>query len=142
MFNDGSFDALRRPESATERLIPLAHGEPIRFGTPGPDGLGSRVVVRDGFGVRVAHAEDVDPGDVVVHDQHDQHLAHALARLSRTDLTHVVTGVFLDVERPTYDDAAREQVAAAKAQNENGPGLRALLEGRDPWVVPKVDPNP
>ncbi len=142
VFNDGSFDALRRPESATERLIPLAHGEPIRFGTPGPDGLGSRVVVRDGFGVRVAHAEDVDPGDVVVHDQHDQHLAHALARLSRTDLTHVVTGVFLDVERPTYDDAAREQVAAAKAQNENGPGLRALLEGRDPWVVPKVDPNP
>src|SRR6187397_3414305 len=34
IFNDGSFDALRK-EGAEERLINLAHGEPITFGADG-----------------------------------------------------------------------------------------------------------
>jgi 2-oxoglutarate ferredoxin oxidoreductase subunit beta len=127
VFNDGSFDVLRKGEGAESRLIPLTHGEPIRFG---PDG--SYAVVRDGFGLAVAEADSVDPGDIVVHDATDHTLAFALSRLSDQDLNHTVTGVFRSVSRPTYDDSVRDQVAKAREK----PGdLQALLRGRDTWTV-------
>src|SRR5918912_3509180 len=49
IFNDGAFDALKgaKDSEAANAVIPLRHGEPIRFGVPGPDGLGSKGVVRD-----------------------------------------------------------------------------------------------
>ena len=59
IFNDGSFDVLRRGDEAAERLIPLAHGEPIRFGPADEDGLGSYAVVQEGFGLRVAKTDEV-----------------------------------------------------------------------------------
>ena len=64
IFNDGSFDVLRRGEEAASRVIPLQHGEPIRFGPAGgpedPDGLGTYAVVQDGFRLRVAKANEID----------------------------------------------------------------------------------
>jgi 2-oxoglutarate/2-oxoacid ferredoxin oxidoreductase subunit beta len=133
IFNDGSFDVLRRGDEATERLIPLAHGEPIRFGPVGDDGLGRYAVVQDGFGLRVAKIDEVAAEEIVVHDAGDHNLAFALSRLSDQDLTHTVTGVFRNVERLTYDDGAREQVAAA--ERTGSVDLQALLNGRDTWTV-------
>ena len=137
IFNDGSFDVLRKPDTAVERLVPLTHGEPIRFGPPGEDGLGSYAVVQEGFGLRVAKIDEVAPDQVVVHDAGDHNLAFALSRLSDQDLTHTVTGIFRDVRRTTYDDAARAQVAGAVASAEarGGADLQALLNGRDTWTV-------
>jgi 2-oxoglutarate ferredoxin oxidoreductase subunit beta len=148
IFNDGSFDVLRKGDEAASRVIPLRHGEPIRFGPVGgpndPDGLGTYAVVQAGFGLRVAKVDEVDPSEIVVHDRTDHELAFALSRLSDQDLTHTVTGIFRDVVRPTYDDAAREQVERAKREaaerrNGNGSGaaaeLQALLNGRDTWTV-------
>ena len=40
IFNDGSFDVLRKGDEAASRVIPLTHGEPIRFGPAGDDGSG------------------------------------------------------------------------------------------------------
>src|SRR3712207_5530548 len=60
IFNDGAFDALKsakdpNQEGAANAIIPLRHGEPIRFGVPGEDGRGTKGVVRDraGGGVKV-----------------------------------------------------------------------------------------
>jgi 2-oxoglutarate/2-oxoacid ferredoxin oxidoreductase subunit beta len=142
IFNDGSFDVLRRGDEAASRVIPLQHGEPIRFGPAGDDGLGTYAVVQAGFGLRVAKADEVDPAEIVVHDRADHELAFALSRLSDQDLTHTVTGVFRDVVRSAYDDAARAQVDQAVrevAERRNGSGaaaeLQALLNGRDTWTV-------
>ena len=49
-----------------------------------------------------------------MHDATDHELAFALSRLSDQDLTHTVTGIFRNVERATYDDAARAQVQQAR----------------------------
>jgi 2-oxoglutarate ferredoxin oxidoreductase subunit beta len=142
IFNDGSFDVLRRGDEAASRVIPLQHGEPIRFGPAGDDGLGTYAVVQAGFGLRVAKADEVAPAEIVVHDRTDHELAFALSRLSDQDLTHTVTGVFRDVVRSAYDDAARAQVDEAVrevAERRNGSGaaaeLQALLNGRDTWTV-------
>ena len=133
IFNDGSFDVLRRGDDAAERLIHVQHGEPIRFGPPAEDGLGGYAVVREGFGLEVAKFDEVDADQVVVHDATDLNLAFALSRLSDQDLNHAVTGIFRNVDRLTYDDAARAQLAQAR---EKGPGdLQKLLTGRDTWTI-------
>src|SRR5690606_17782771 len=110
IFNDGSFDVLRRGDSAA-RLIALRDGQPIVFGADC-----EFAVVRSGFGLAVARTADVDEREIVVHDARadSPEYAYALSRLSDQDLSHVVTGVFRDVSRPTYDDAVRAQTAAAK----------------------------
>jgi 2-oxoglutarate ferredoxin oxidoreductase subunit beta len=134
IFNDGSFDVLRKPETKEQRLIPLHHGEPVRFGPGGDDGLGTYAVVQEGFGLRVAKTDEISPEQIVVHDAADHELAFALSRLSDQDLAHTVTGVFRNVDRTTYDDAARAQLDQARAAS--GPGdLQALLNGRDTWTV-------
>ncbi|HVL85391.1 MAG TPA: 2-oxoacid:ferredoxin oxidoreductase subunit beta [Pseudonocardia sp.] len=137
IFNDGSFDVLRRGDDAAERLIPLHHGEPIRFGPADEDGLGTYAVVREGFGLGVAKIDEIDPAEIVVHDAGDHNLAFALSRLSDQDLTHTVTGIFRQVRRSTYDDDARAQVDSAVEAVAAGGGadLQALLNGRDTWTV-------
>jgi 2-oxoglutarate ferredoxin oxidoreductase subunit beta len=133
IFNDGAFDAIRRgDDSAKERIIPLRHGEPIRFG---PDGQYGVARVEDGLGLRVAKVADVGEDGLVIHDatREDPSLAFALSRLSDQDLSHVVTGIFRNVTRATYDDGARQQIADAKGAGDAD--LAALLRGRDTWTV-------
>jgi len=132
IFNDGSFDALRK-EGAEERVITVHHGEPITFGADG-----EYCVVQSGFGLDVAKTADVAADKIVVHDAHaeDPAYAFALSRLSDQHLEHTVMGIFRQVARPTYDDAAREQVAAARdAAPHDRAALQSLLRGRDTWTV-------
>jgi 2-oxoglutarate ferredoxin oxidoreductase subunit beta len=133
IFNDGAFDTIRRGgDDAKQRLIPLKHGEPIRFGADGELGV---IRSEDGYGLRVAPVSEVGEDAVVVHDaqREDPSFAFALSRLSDQDLTHTVTGVFRSVQRQTYDDGARAQLTQAKARKE--PDLAALLRGNDTWTV-------
>ena len=132
IFNDGSFDVLRK-EGAEERVIRVSHGEPITFGADG-----EYCVVQTGFGLEVAKTADVSPAQIVVHDARADNPAYAfaLSRLSDQNLEHTVMGIFRQVDRPAYDDAAREQIAAARAGTPHDrAALQALLRGRDTWTV-------
>jgi 2-oxoglutarate ferredoxin oxidoreductase subunit beta len=139
IFNDGAFDVLKDREEATARLVHLEHGAELRFG---PDGA-QKVVVRaaTGAGVEVVDAAEADGREVVVHDAHaaDPSTAFALSRLDDVSMAHVPVGIFRDVERPTYDDLVRDQLAAAR-QASGGPAtdddLARLLAGSDTWTVP------
>ncbi|KLL95609.1 2-oxoacid:ferredoxin oxidoreductase subunit beta [Rhodococcus sp. IITR03] len=130
IFNDGSFDVLRKDE-APSHLIPLRHGEPIVFGVD--DEL---CVVRKGFGLQVVQRSEVDAADIVVHDAHtdDPEYAYALSRLSDQDLRYVVTGIVRQVARTTYDDAERARVRTA--QEAGTADLQQLLRGDNTWTVP------
>ncbi|MCA1195827.1 MULTISPECIES: 2-oxoacid:ferredoxin oxidoreductase subunit beta [unclassified Saccharopolyspora] len=132
IFNDGAFDVLKDAEEKQRRLIPLRHGEPIVFG---PESARQAVVRGPEGELRIAEHDAVDAGDVVVHDAEraDSSFAYALSRLGGVDLDPTVTGVFRAVSRPTYDDAARAQVAAA-AENDP-PDLQRLLTGNDTWTI-------
>lgn len=132
IFNDGSFDALRR-ENAAAHLIPLHHGAPIRFGADG-----EFAVVRSGFGLTVARTDTVAESEIVVHDAYSDNpeYAYALSRLSDQDLGHVVTGIFRSVARPTYDDGVRAQAETARERKPVGAdGLQNLLDGPETWTV-------
>jgi 2-oxoglutarate/2-oxoacid ferredoxin oxidoreductase subunit beta len=132
IFNDGSFDALRK-EGAEERVINVRHGEPIVFGAGG-----EYCVVQSGFSLEVAKTADVAVEEIVVHDAHadDAAYAFALSRLSDQNLDHTVLGIFRHINRPTYDDAARFQVSTARgAMPSDAAALQSLLRGRDTWTV-------
>jgi 2-oxoglutarate ferredoxin oxidoreductase subunit beta len=130
IFNDGSFDLLRKPETKDQRLIAVRDGEPIVFG-PADD---QYAVVQKGFRLEVVKAASVDPSEIVIHDAANHELAFALSRLSDQNLDHTVTGIFRNVDRTTYDDGARAQVQQAKDRNPDV-DLQALLNGRDTWTI-------
>ena len=131
IFNDGAWEPLKDNATSDDLLIRLEHGQPIRFGD-------SKGVVRDPDGtIRVATVDEVGENAFLVHDAHreDPSLAFALSRLSDPHtLQDTPIGVFRDIAKPSYDRLAREQLAAARA--EQGPGdLQALLLGSDTWTV-------
>ncbi len=134
IFNDDAFDAIKSNESKADAIIPLKHGEPIRFGSQGQLGI-----VRDPAtgGVRVA--EDPDDADVLVHDAHaaDPTTAFAISRLTDAGvLKHAPVGIFRQVEMPTYDDQAREQIVTASQGTDDKPdALAGLLASGDTWTV-------
>lgn len=133
IFNDGAFQLLKDRDEATARIAHLRAGEPVRVGE-------DHVVVRDRTGSMVVVPQDqADPAQVVVHDPAaaDPSTAFALSRLDDPSMQHVPMGIFRQVERPTYDDAVREQVrtASAAAQQAGGSTLADLLRGPDTWTV-------
>ena len=130
IFNDGAFDAVKDPETRDEAIIPLVHGEPIRFGADGRLG----VVRAAGGGVEVVEVDDANAADVLVHDAHepDATTAFALSRITDSGVVHQAPiGIFRQVERPTYDDLSREQAQLAGET----PSLQDLLDGQDAWTV-------
>jgi len=136
IFNDGAFDAVKDNETKADAIIPLVHGQTIRFGAEQQYG-----VVRDKdtgqvFAVEVA---DVDQADLLVHDAHanDPTTAFALSRLTDAGYIHrAPIGIFRSVEKPTYDDLARDQVAqAAQGTPDRTEALAGLLGGGDTWTV-------
>ncbi|GAA4112122.1 2-oxoacid:ferredoxin oxidoreductase subunit beta [Nocardioides fonticola] len=137
IFNDGAFDAIKDADTKADAIIPLVHGEPIRFGAEGARGL-----VRDQAtgGVKVVDVADVGESALLVHDAHnpDPTTAFAISRLTDAGVLHQAPiGIFRQVERPTYDDQARAQVASATsaASGDARERLAGLIGGGDTWTV-------
>lgn len=136
IFNDDAFATLKDPDGSVEALIPLRHGEKIRFGVDGHLG-----VVRDPKtgGVKVAEVSEVGEDAILVHDAHseDPSLAYSLSRLTDAGvINRAPIGIFRQVERPTYDDATREQVSTAMGDTQiTDVELQDLLNGHDTWSV-------
>jgi len=133
IFNDGAFDAFKGPER-DHAVIPLEHGRPIRYGVDGAQGL-----VRDPTtgAIRVVAVAEAGVDALLVHDAHadDPSLAFALSRLTDAGrINRAPIGIFRQVERPTYDDLARQQVDTARGSAGEG-DLATLLAGRDTWSV-------
>jgi 2-oxoglutarate ferredoxin oxidoreductase subunit beta len=131
VFNDGAFELITAKDARPKMLIPLAHGEPIRFGPEGEWG----VIFEDGS-ARVVEVADVGEDRLVVHDEHrqDPSLAFALSRLADGPTTPTPIGVFRDVERPHYGALVNQQLVAAAERK--GPGdLAQLLASGSTWTV-------
>ncbi len=147
IFNDGAFDVLKDSETRDEWTIRMAHGEPLRFGSPDENGVASKAVVRDSFGaLSVESGVAADDPRVVVHDAHrdDPSYAFALSRLSSGTLAadggaYAPMGVFRDVSRPVYDTMMAEQLERAGSTAGHAPGdaaaLQKLIAGADTWTI-------
>jgi 2-oxoglutarate ferredoxin oxidoreductase subunit beta len=95
-------------------------------------------VIKSGYGLEVAKTADVSADEIVIHNSQveDPAYAFALSRLSEQNLEHMVMGIFRQVSKPTYDDAARSQVVSAReARPHDTAALQSLLRGKDTWTV-------
>jgi 2-oxoglutarate/2-oxoacid ferredoxin oxidoreductase subunit beta len=132
IFNDDAFLPVTEPGQREQHLIRLEHGEPIRFGADGEQGLrfGRR------GGLEAVPADGADADSLLVHDQHaaDPSYAFALSRLDSADFAHTPIGVFRQVERASYDDLMSAQIDSARQQHGDG-ALADLLAGNDTWQV-------
>jgi 2-oxoglutarate ferredoxin oxidoreductase subunit beta len=132
IFNDDAFEPLKDVASAGQKLIKLEHGQPVRFGPGGSQGLR--------FGrhgqLEAVDADGADPDTLITHDAHraDPSYAFALSRLDSADFRHTPVGVFRQVEQASYDQLMADQIAAAQARTGSG-DLGALLAGHDTWEV-------
>ena len=133
VFNDGAFGAITSRAARESMLIPLVHGQPIRFGPDGEKG-----VALDGQGrARIVEVAEVGEDAILVHDEarEDPGLAFMLSRLSAGPTEPTPVGVFRDVQRLDYGAETNRQLAAA--QDKAGPGdLHALLHSRPTWITP------
>ncbi len=130
VFNDGAFEGITARDNRAEMLIPLEHGEPIRFGADLQHGV---VMGSDGK-LRVVDVADVGADALLIHDETNQGLAFQLSRLSSGPHEPTPIGVFRAIERPDYGTEVSRQLAAA--QEANGPGeLRDLLHSGATWTV-------
>ena len=113
-------------------LIPLRHGEPIRFGADG----GRGVVIDSQRGAHLVDVADVGDDALLVHDEtrDDPSVAFMLSRLATGPHEPTPIGVFRDVVRPDYGEGVEHQIAAA--QQERGTGdLESLLRSGATWQV-------
>ena len=131
VFNDGAFELITSKDARPRMLIPLEHGQPVRFGPDLEFG-----VVMEGGSARVVEVASVGPDALHVHDAHnpDPSVAFALSRLAQGPTTPTPIGVFRAVERADYGSLVNDQlVAAAEAK---GPGdLADLLHSGSTWTV-------
>jgi 2-oxoglutarate ferredoxin oxidoreductase subunit beta len=132
VFNDGAFEAITAKAVRDEMLIPLRHGEPVRFGAEGQHG----VVLDAQHGPRIVEVADVGEDALLVHDEAriDPSVAFMLSRLSRGPSEPTPVGVFRAVNRLEYGAEVDAQLAAAVA--DKGPGdLEQLLRSGATWDV-------
>jgi 2-oxoglutarate/2-oxoacid ferredoxin oxidoreductase subunit beta len=131
VFNDGAFELITAKDARPQMLIPLEHGQPVRFGPEGEHG----VILVDGS-AQVVEVADVGEDRLLVHDEHrdDPSLAFALSRLASGPTSPTPIGVFRAIDRPDYGSLVNQQIlAAAEAK---GPGdLRKLLSSGSTWTV-------
>jgi 2-oxoglutarate ferredoxin oxidoreductase subunit beta len=132
VFNDGAFDAILAKESRPANLIPLTHGEPIRFGA----NLEKGVALSGQGWASVVDVADVGEDKILVHDEQrdEPGLAFMLSRLARGPFEPTPIGVFRAVDRPDYGALVQSQLVDAAARR--GPGdLDALLHSSSTWQV-------
>ncbi|MBO0692168.1 MAG: 2-oxoacid:ferredoxin oxidoreductase subunit beta [Acidimicrobiaceae bacterium] len=132
VFNDGAFAEITGRDARDSMLIPLVHGEPVRFGASQENGV---VIDPDGS-ARIVSVDDVGEDALLVHDEHrdDPGLAFLLSRLSSGPTTPTPIGVFRDVDRPDYGSMVNQQLLDAAERK--GPGdLSALLHSGATWTV-------
>jgi 2-oxoglutarate ferredoxin oxidoreductase subunit beta len=132
VFNDGAFEAITSKQTRDGMLIPLRHGEPIRFGAD----LERGVALDNQGNAHIVDVAAVGEDALLVHDETraDPTLAFALARLATGVTMPTPIGVFRDVQRPEYSGAVTAQLDAAREQKGRGE-LAALLRSGGTWDV-------
>ena len=129
VFNDGAFEQVTGKDQRSEMLVPLVHGEPIRFGADNQRGV---VADREGK-VRVVEVADVGEEALLVHDEKrdDPGLAFQLSRF-------VAWPVRTDAHRGVQScRACRLRQLRCKSSSKRPAGARARATSRHCCALPE-----
>ena len=131
VFNDGAFFTLTEKESRDENVLYLEHGKPLVFGKEKDKGI--RL---DGFTPTVVSLKDgkYSVNDLIIHDENNSTLAFILANMTYNHALPRPVGIFLSIERPTYESQMTRQIQVAIEKRGKG-DLEELLGSGDTWTI-------
>ncbi|MFZ1978898.1 MAG: 2-oxoacid:ferredoxin oxidoreductase subunit beta, partial [Bacteroidota bacterium] len=131
VFNDGAFSQFTEKETKDDNVLFLEHGKPLVFGKEHNKGI--RL---NGFTPEVVSLSDgnYSINDLLVHDETDTTLAGILADMTYKNALPRPIGVFLSIERPTYEAEMARQIEFAKEKRGIG-NIDRLLHSGETWVI-------
>ena len=131
VFNDGAFFTLTEKESKDDNVLYLEHGKPLVFGKEKEKGI--RL---DGFTPTVVSLKEgkYSVNDLIVHNENDSTLAFILANMTYNHALPRPVGIFLSIERPTYESQMTRQIQVAIEKRGKG-DLEKLLGSGDTWTI-------
>jgi 2-oxoglutarate ferredoxin oxidoreductase subunit beta len=129
IFNDGAFDLYTNKETRDDNVVYLEHGKPLIFGKERDKGI--RL---DGFRTQVVSLKDYSESDLIVHDMKSKELAFILAHMNDQPDLPLPVGIFLDIERTTYEAELTEHIDRA-IQKMGAGTLESLLYDGQTWVI-------
>lgn len=131
IFNDGAYELYSNKETRDDHSLYIEHGKPLIFGKNKDKGIkldGWKPVVVD------LNSPNVSVNDLLVYDEKSRELAFILSSFSDNPDLPMPFGVFLDIERNTYDEDMKKQIEDLQFKYGKG-NLDELLKGSDYWEI-------
>lgn len=129
IFNDGAFDLYTNKDTRDDNVVYLEHGKPLVFGKERDKGL--RL---DGFRTQVVSLKDYSENDLIIHNSKSKELAFILAHMNDQPGFPLPVGIFLDIERVTYEDELAQHIAQAREKQGVGT-IESLLYAGQTWEI-------
>ncbi|MAT38800.1 MAG: 2-oxoacid:ferredoxin oxidoreductase subunit beta [Ectothiorhodospiraceae bacterium] len=129
IFNDGAFEQFTDKKQRPETTVYLEHGKPLVFGKDDSKGI-----KLDGLTPRIVDLGEHSKDDLLVHNEKDPNLAAVLGRMVEQPGLPMPFGVFLAIDRKTYDGEMRDQIELVTEKKGQG-DLKALFNQGRTWVI-------
>lgn len=131
VFNDGAFFQFTEKESKDDNVVFLEDGKPLVFGKERDKGI--RL---NGFSPEVVSLKDgkCSVNDLLVHNEKDTTLSFILADMTYKPSLPRPVGIFLAINRPTYEEEMTRQISFAKEKRGEG-DMSKLLNSGETWVI-------
>jgi 2-oxoglutarate ferredoxin oxidoreductase subunit beta len=131
VFNDGTFSLFTDKETKDDNVVFLEHGKPLVFGKEKDKGI--RL---NGFTPEIVSLKDgkYSVNDLLVHNEKDTTLSFILADMTYHPTMPRPVGVFLSIERPTYESEMQRQIEySIKKQGEGK--IEELFKSGETWTI-------
>lgn len=131
IFNDGAFFLYTEKDTRPDNVVYLEHGKPLVYGSANNKGI-----KLDGFTPVIVDLNDGvhSINDLLVHNEKSRDLAFLLSSFADRPGYPAPVGVFLDIERPTYEEQLYSQIEAATTKKGKG-DLDDILKGTTTWTI-------
>jgi 2-oxoglutarate ferredoxin oxidoreductase subunit beta len=131
VFNDGAFFQFTEKATKDDSVIYLEHGKPLIFGKEKDKGI--RL---NGFSPEVVSLKEGKASihDLLVHNETDTTLSFILADMTYHSHMPRPLGVFLSIERPTYENEMQRQIEFAIEKRGEG-NMEKLLNSGETWTI-------
>lgn len=131
IYNDGAFFLYTEKETREDNVVYLEQDKPLIFGKE--KNLGIRLDVSNPVVVDISTGEWT-ADDLMVHDEKSREKAFILSRFKEIEGLPAPVGVFLDLDRPIFEELVYNQIDTVKEKRGEG-DLDALLKGAQTWEV-------
>lgn len=131
VFNDGAFFQLTEKETKDDSVVFIEHGKPLVFGKDRDKGI--RL---NGFSPEVVSLKNGkwSVSDLLVHNESDTTLSFILADMTFKPNLPRPVGIFLAINRPTYEEEMTRQINFAREKRGEG-DMTKLLNSGETWVI-------